>query len=394
MEDVRKQGATIHSGERELIRRVIRCCDKECSDKVLSVPIEKATERAANYCQVSKRTIIRIRKSGNLTPDEKLSTPGKKRKRADHHKVCVDNFDRRVIVDVIKDFYTNKKIVPTCKKLLPVLREKINFKWSEWALRRLLKDMGFKWRKCGSKRKLLIEKPEIVNWRFKYLREIRKIRDQNKKIFYLDETWIDSNLTFQKCWQSVDENGVLPDLNPSNRVIVVDIGSDDGFLQGGRLIYKANSVKGDYHGQMNSVNFEKWIRERVLPNLPPNSVIVMDNAPYHGEQDDKVPNKSATKKVMIEWLSRHGEEYDEKTTRKAELYEAILRLKPPEKVYKIDSLLKGQGHTVLRLPPYMCDLNAIEFVWAKVKQHVRSKNTTGMPNFTIKKLVRFIVKFF
>lgn len=45
-------------------------------------------------------------------------------KKADHHRAQVDNFDRRVIVDVIRDFYVNKKIVPTCKKLLPVLREK------------------------------------------------------------------------------------------------------------------------------------------------------------------------------------------------------------------------------------------------------------------------------
>lgn len=83
------------------------------------------------------------------------------------------------------------------------------------------------------------------------------------------------------------------------------------FLQGGRLIYKANTTKGDYHSQMNFVNFTKWIREQVLPSLPLNSVVVIDNAPYHGEQEDKVPNKSVTKKVMIEWLLRHGEEYNE-----------------------------------------------------------------------------------
>lgn len=62
------------------------------------------------------------------------------------------------------------------------------------------------------------------------------MRDQKKKIFYLDETWLDSNLTFQKCWQSVDVDGVLPEINASNRVIVVDIGSEEGFLQGQLLL--------------------------------------------------------------------------------------------------------------------------------------------------------------
>lgn len=65
MEDVRKRGATIHSAERNLIRRVIEVCDKECSDKALSVPIEKATERAANYCKVSKKQMYVLEKQPN-----------------------------------------------------------------------------------------------------------------------------------------------------------------------------------------------------------------------------------------------------------------------------------------------------------------------------------------
>lgn len=69
-------------------------------------------------------------------------------------------------------------------------------------------EMGFKWRKCGSKKKLLIERPDIENWRSQYLQEIRKQRRAYKKIFYLDKTWIDSNLTFQKCWQSPEVDGV------------------------------------------------------------------------------------------------------------------------------------------------------------------------------------------
>jgi len=32
--------------------------------------------------------------------------------------------------------------------------------------------------------------------------------------------------------------------------------------------------------------------------------------------------------------------------------------------------------TILRLPPYHCELNPIELVWSKVKHHVKSNNTT------------------
>ena len=37
----------------------------------------------------------------------------------------------------------------------------------------------------------------------------------------------------------------------------------------------------DYHQEMNAVNFEKWFEEKLLPALPANSLIVMDNASYH-----------------------------------------------------------------------------------------------------------------
>jgi hypothetical protein len=47
-----------------------------------------------------------------------------------------------VLLETIQDFYVRQKMVPTCRKLLPVLREKINFQWSEWTLRKVLKEMA------------------------------------------------------------------------------------------------------------------------------------------------------------------------------------------------------------------------------------------------------------
>jgi hypothetical protein len=39
------------------------------------------------------------------------------------------------------------------------------------------------------------------------------------------------------------------------------------------------------------------------------------------------------------------------------LYDFIKKLKLPEKIYKIDHIFNVHGHAVIRLPPYMCDLN-------------------------------------
>ena len=40
----------------------------------------------------------------------------------------------------------------------------------------------------------------------------------------------------------------------------------------------------------------------------------------------------------------------------------------------IDELAKEKGVTVLRLPPYHCELNPIELIWAQVKGYVAGKN--------------------
>jgi hypothetical protein len=140
-------------------------------------------------------------------------------------------------------------------------------------------------------------------------------------------------------------------VSASDRLIVVHIGSKNGFLEGAELIFKAGTASGDYHGQMNSQNFEKRLNKKVIPKLPLNSAVVMDNAPYHGRLEDKPPSKTAVKD-MIDWLRRCGVAYDV-STRKANLFAAIEKLKPKDKIFKVDNLLHAHGHTALRTPPYM-----------------------------------------
>jgi hypothetical protein len=54
-------------------------------------------------------------------------------------------------------------------------------------------------------------------------------------------------------------------------------------------------------------------------------------------------------------------------------------------MFKIDHLLNAHGHTVIRLPPYMCDLSPIELAWSKVKNYVRENNVTG--DLSLKRLL-------
>ncbi|KAG8229204.1 hypothetical protein J437_LFUL001077 [Ladona fulva] len=83
---------------------------------------------------------------------------------------------------------------------------------------------------------------------------------------------------------------------------------------------------GDYHGEMNSGNYLKWVQNQSIPNLPPKSVVVLDNAPYHNVQLNRPPSSNAKKDTMKEWLDSRGQQYSSKET-KIELYEKIRRHK-------------------------------------------------------------------
>ncbi|KAH9640368.1 hypothetical protein HF086_003054 [Spodoptera exigua] len=122
----------------------------------------------------------------------------------------------------------------------------------------------------------------------------------------------------------------------------------------------------DYHHNMNAVNFNKWLREKLIPNLNEPSVIVMDNASYHSIIVNKAPTSQNRKNDIREWLTLNNilfEDYH----RKAEL-RCFVNRNTPGPVYEADELLKENGHEVLRLPPYHCDLNAIELIWSLAKR--------------------------
>jgi transposase len=106
------------------------------------------------------------------------------------------------------------------------------------------------------------------------------------------------------------------------RLIVVHIGSEGGFVEGGQYIFESKSTK-DYHEEMDGQRFAAWL-ENVLPLL--------------------------------------------------DLSKGYLAKNPIP--YVIDRMVQETGREVLRLPPYHCNLNPIELIWAQVKGYVAANNTT------------------
>jgi len=84
------------------------------------------------------------------------------------------------------------------------------------------------------------------------------------------------------------------------RLIIIHAGINSGFLDNTALIYKAVTTTGIYYGQMNLINFKKWVQGKLVPSLPSNFIVVMDSAPYyHCMQSHKVHSRYYLRSDMI-----------------------------------------------------------------------------------------------
>ena len=250
----------------------------------------------------------------------------------------------------------------------------------------LLLEIGFQFIK-RSKVNVIIDRDDIVLWRRRYLRNIRRYRSENRKIYYLDETWLNEGHVTSSAWADTTmgsgnkkqaflcgkSTGLKNPTGKGKRLIILHIGSDSGFVEGGLLVFESKRT-GDYHEDMNGDVFRDWFQV-ILPKLEPGSVIVMDNASYHSVRLSRRPNSSWRKQEIIDWLKTNNVPYCESDV-KAELLNTAQKVADSnENRYVIDDLAKKSGRHVERLPPYHSNLNPIETVWAFIKGFVASNNS-------------------
>lgn len=113
----------------------------------------------------------------------------------------------------------------------------------------------------------------------------------------------------------------------------------------------------------------------MLQQLEGPSIIVMDNAPYHSVLAESYPKANEKKGNVQKWLPEKGVEYSPLETL-SELRERVKLLVPRQKIYELDQIALEMGHEVVRLPPYHCQYNPIELIWAQVKNEVATKNVS------------------
>lgn len=97
-----------------------------------------------------------------------------------------------------------------------------------------------------------------------------------------DISWTDGSI---KC-------SVNAPLGKGKRLIICHAGGYNGWIDSPPLVFLSRKTV-DYHEEMNSEVFEGWFFEVLLKSIPAESIIVMDNAPYHSWVANKAPTSGS-----------------------------------------------------------------------------------------------------
>lgn len=207
-------------------------------------------------------------------------------------------------------------------------------------------------------------------------------------------------------------------------------------------IWKATMKTGDYHQNMSSKMFLKWVDECPIPTFKrlykgKKMVLVMDNAAYHHKRRiDSLSSQMKEELVVMaknfgcthinipiterrhDWLIAENNvdnimNYDGLTCDVAfndvrfvatasrnnpfipnveELRRGLLKyiseVHPEELVCEVEKLLTEHGHCIMWTPPYTPELRPIELFWAAGKNNVHYRNSADTTNKQVVEYLR------
>ncbi|KAL4104685.1 hypothetical protein QTP88_019968 [Uroleucon formosanum] len=246
-----------------------------------------------------------------------VKSPNKKRS-----KKClfdkIDDLDRNALRQKVHSFWLRKEL-PTIDKILEAVNDDPALpNYKRTTLYTIIKKLDFvfiKRKRCS----VLTEREDLLVWRQNYIDDIRKYREEGRTVYYLDETWVNAGDCVEKLW--VDKT-IHSKHDAFNRGLTTDATNPTGTVR-----------------------------------------------------TEKIPTSSSKKDEILLWLKSKGVVID-RPMFKPQLLSKVREIKSKYTSYVVDNLAKDAGHTVLRLPPYHCELNPIELAWAMVKTHVKQNNTS------------------
>ncbi len=345
-------------------------------------PMEPSVKRTADAIGIGVATVKRVMADYNRDP-KLLDEPAKVRGRPDH---AVRATHQEAIRAYIRSANKQGKYI-TLSTIDDFLKERSEGKAFHIAtLARTLNRWGFEFGK-GTRSQHLKEKDHVIAARQRYLRKKRDNRtssgDSIRPEVYLDESYVNKNHSNDFIWYSGEDGPwVQKPTGKGERLIIINAITKSGWVPNAKLVFKSTKKTGDYHGQMNWDLFKKWFVEMLLENIPPNCLVIMDNASYHNTlSEHSPPTPLCSKKRIMEWLEQNRI-YCRPDCLKPELVEILKKLAPAPS-YAIDEIARSHGHEVIRTPPYHPELQPIETCWGVVKNHI-ARNS----DFTMKNLIQ------
>jgi transposase len=360
------KGKPLEPGEKRAIVSVKGYFDRNKTELGLT---ESSVQLAADALEVGVSTVKRVMADYRRDPSL-LDKQPEPRGRPNY---AVDCLHEEAVRSFIRKANQNGQHV-TLSCIHELIRERdpeADFHYA--TLARTLDRWGFEFGK-GKRTQHLKEKDEVIALRQKYLRRIRANRGSTdfpaRPEVYLDESYVNKNHSNDFIWYSgEDEPWVQKPTGKGERLIIINAILSTGWVNEAKLVFQAKRKTGDYHGQMNAELFQKWFRERLIPNIPDKSLIIMDNAPYHNTLSPcSPPTPKCSKERIRNWLIESQIPCDESSL-KAELVAALKTLNP-KPVYEVDEIAIRSGHEVIRTPPYHPELQPIELCWGIIKNHI------------------------
>jgi hypothetical protein len=116
--------------------------------------------------------------------------------------------------------------------------------------------------KTKNNRLILVDLYNFRAKRLQYLRQIKECREEGRPIIYMDETYIHSSHTAPYAWSDGSIQRLFAPMSKGQQLIVIHAGGEQGFIPNAYVRFKSQQKTGDYH------NYEKWLKERLIPNLP------------------------------------------------------------------------------------------------------------------------------
>ena len=188
----------LNKRSKEIVRNAYEFCRKEEKEGI-SISLKKWLQRLELITGVNKRTVQRVLREGPA--DMELATE-KPTPLPQQTKFIIDDFDKCVIRRTVQTMYEEKKVLPTLSNIREMLIRKIEYSGSLTTLSKVLKGLGFSYKRCSQNRKVLMERPDVVSQRIRFLRQIKSFREEGRPIIYTDETYVHTSHAASKCWQS------------------------------------------------------------------------------------------------------------------------------------------------------------------------------------------------